>query len=381
MDPQTISIQDLNLPAGYCFAPTHTKLIRYYLIEKILNRPLPATAIMEYIDYYDIDPDQDPISDQFLACYRNKDGYGFTHVVPGRTTRSGGHWKASGPEVPVMDGDEVIGFKSYFVYYSAGEEKSAHWTMLEYRVNPGLIAADSTNIDSTFVICKVQYKDDAKSSSSDSDSSKENENKMDSNNQTISIEELPPGFHFQPTDLEIIREFLIKKILNLPLPNSAIKDIAFYDFDPELLPIANRMEEAYFFTQLVAGQRTTKSGGHWKASGRVESIMRGDEVSLDDVIGFRTYFVFYSAGENKSSNWTMHEYRVNPGLFLPELTTETVKSKIDTFVICNVHKEDDEDLSNDETTFSPSQLDQNEETMDNETATSSRLQSDQGETS
>ncbi|KAK1549389.1 hypothetical protein Q3G72_001315 [Acer saccharum] len=381
MDPQTISIEDVKLPPGFCFSPTHTELIRHYLIKKVLNQPLPSTAIMEYIDFYDIDPDQLPISDQFLAYYRGKEGYGFTQVVEGRTTRSGGHWKASGPEVPVMDGDEVIGFKTHFVYYSAGEEKCTHWTMLEYRVNPGLIATDSTNIDSTFVICKVQYKDDAENSSSDSDSSKKKENKMDSNNQTISIAELPPGYHFKPTDPEVIREFLIKKILNLPIRNTAIKDIAFYDFDPELLPIANRKEEAYFFTQVVAGRRTTKSGGHWKASGRDESIMRGDEVSLDEVIGFKTFFVFYSAGEKKTSNWTMHEYRVNPGLFPAESTNETLKSKIDTFVICNVHKEDDDDSSNDETTFSPSQLDQNEETMDNETATSSRFQSDQSETS
>ena len=92
-------------------------------------------------------------------------------------------------------------------------------------------------IDSTFVICKVQYKDDAENSSSDSDSLKKKENKMDSNNQTISIAELPPGFHFRPTDPEVIREFLIKKILNLPIHNTDIKDIDFYDFDPELLPI------------------------------------------------------------------------------------------------------------------------------------------------
>ena len=85
---------------------------------------------------------------------------------------------------------------------------------------------------------------------------------------------------------------------------------------------------AYFFTQVVQGRRTTKSGGQWKASGRYESIMRSDEVSLDEVIGFKTFFVFYSAGEEKTSNWTMHEYRVNPGLIPAESTNETLKSKV-----------------------------------------------------
>ncbi|KAK2659905.1 hypothetical protein Ddye_006438 [Dipteronia dyeriana] len=377
MDPQTISTEDLNLPPGYCFAPTDAELIRHYLIKKILNLPLPSAAIMEDIDFYDIDPDQILISDQFLAYYRDKDGYGFTKVVPGRTTRSGGHWKASGPEMPVMDGDEVIGFKSYFDYYSAGGEKSTHWTMLEYRVNPGLIAADSTNINSAFVICKVQNKDDAKNSSSESDSSENIENEKDWNNhifQTISTENLKllPGFHFRLKDPEVIHDYLINKILDRPLPTTTIKDIVFYDIDPELLPFGDDgefPEDAYFFTQAVEG-RTTRTSGHWKASGPGVSIMHGDQV-----IGFRSFFVFYSSGEEKNSNWTMYEYRVNPGLFPAESTNDTLKSKIDTSVICNVHYKEAE-------RFSPSQsFDsvQNEETTDNETDTSSLSMSEQSE--
>ncbi|KAK0572596.1 hypothetical protein LWI29_033890 [Acer saccharum] len=378
---QTVSIEDVKLPLGFRFVPTHTELIRHYLNKKIWDEPLPSTAIIEYIDFYDIDPDQLPISDQFLAYDRDKEGYGFTRVVPERTTKSGGHWKASGQEVPVMGGCAVIGFKTNFVYYSAREEKRTNWTMCQYRVNPDHIAIAAPNVTlkrkiDTLVICKVKYKDDAENSSSESDSSEKNENKKDWNNhtfQTISTEdlELLPGFRFRLKDPEVIRDYLINKILNRPLPTTTIKDIFFYDIDPELLPLGDDVEypaDAYFFTQVVEG-RTTRTGGHWKASGSDVSIMHGDQV-----IGFKSYFVFYSAGEEKSSNWTMYEYRVNPGLFPAESTNETLKSKIDTSVICNVHYKEDE-------RFSPSQSVQNEETMDNETDTSSRSQSDQSEIS
>ena len=90
------------------------------------------------------------------------------------------------------------------------------------------------------MICKVKYKDDAENSSSESDSSEKNENKKDRNNQTfqtISTEdlELLPGFRFRLKDPEVIRDYLINKILNRPLPTTTIKDIVFYDIDPELL--------------------------------------------------------------------------------------------------------------------------------------------------
>ncbi|KAK2659860.1 hypothetical protein Ddye_006393 [Dipteronia dyeriana] len=385
---QTISTEDLKLPGGFRFAPTHTELIRDYLINKILNRPLPTTAIMDYIHFYDIDPDQLPISefllfnvfffffgsffcllidcglvcvrgcvgDQFLAYYRDKEGYGFTQVVPGRTTRSGGHWELHASEVPVMDGDGVvIGFKTYFVYYSANKEKRTNnWTMHEYEVDPGfMIQAESTDktleskIDSTFVICKVKNADFVK---------------------------LPPGYHFKPTDTELITDYLINKILNRPVPYSiAIKDISFfYDLDPEQLPIADHRREAYFYTQVVEGQTTKSGGGGWMASGRDLLIKRGDEV-----IGFKKYFVFYSAGQKKSTDWTMYEYKVNPCFMIPaDAPNVTLKRKIDTCVICNVCKEDYENWSIDETTS-----DQNEETMDDEAATSTASHSDQSKSS
>ncbi|KAK0571746.1 hypothetical protein LWI29_020897 [Acer saccharum] len=348
---QTISIEDVKLPRGFRFAPTRTELIRDYLINKILNRPLPTTAIMDYIDFYDIDPHQLPISDKFLAFYRDKEGYGFTQVVPGRTTRSGGHWKAHSREMSVMSGDKVIGSKTYFVFYSAREkERTYHWTMHEYRVDPGfMVQAESTDetlkskIDTAFVICKVKYVDFLK---------------------------FPPGYYFKPTDSELITDYLINKILNLPvLYPIAIKDIvSFYDLDPEqLIPIAVFRREAYFYTKVVEERRTTKSGGGcWKASGQDVLIKRGDEV-----IGFKKHFVFYSAGERKSTDWTMYQYRVNPGFMIPaNAPNVTLKRKIDTFVLCYVCKGDYDNWSNDETTS-----DQNEETIDDEPSQSDQSKS------
>ncbi|TXG62207.1 hypothetical protein EZV62_013570 [Acer yangbiense] len=181
---------------------------------------------------------------------------------------------------------------------------------------------------------------------------------------------LPDGTNFLPTGPD---SFERKILNNRPLPTNAIKDIVFYDFDPDQLPIGYcRHKEAYFFTEVVPG-RTTKSGGLWKVHGPYVPIMSGDVV-----IGFKKYFVFYSAGEEKT-NWNMYEYRLNPRLIRADSPNELLISKIDYFVICKVrYREDEENLSTDDDTTSCSSDDENE-TSDNETT--SRFPPDQSKTS
>ncbi|KAK4841824.1 hypothetical protein QYF36_011043 [Acer negundo] len=182
------------------------------------------------------------------------------------------------------------------------------------------------------------------------------------------IKKLPVGYRFDPPERDLILNYLINKILNRPLPSNAIKDIHFYDFDPDQLPISEfssycKSNLAYFFTQVVQGRRTTKSGGHWKASGSDEPVWSKD----DKIVGFKKSFVFYT-GEEKS-NWIMHEYRDNPELILVDESNKPLKSKIDSFVICKILYKDlskkkrkiqfDEDLLKNDEITPPAQMNNN----------------------
>ncbi|KAK4842251.1 hypothetical protein QYF36_018466 [Acer negundo] len=158
--PADIETEIKKLPVGFRFGPPERDLILNYLINKILNRPLPSNAIKD-IHFFDFDPDQLPIS-KFSGYCKENQAYFFTHQVVqgGRRTTKSGHWKASdSEEEPVLFKDgKTVGFKKKFVFYS-GDQKT-YWTMREYRVNQDLIPANAPNemIDS-YVICKIKYKD------------------------------------------------------------------------------------------------------------------------------------------------------------------------------------------------------------------------------
>lgn len=48
---------------------------------------------------------------------------------------------------------------------------------------------------------------------------------------------LPPGFRFQPTDEEIVFQYLARKVTSSPLPASVIPDIEnIFNYDPWNLP-------------------------------------------------------------------------------------------------------------------------------------------------
>lgn len=47
--------------------------------------------------------------------------------------------------------------------------------------------------------------------------------------------EPPPGFRFSPTDIDLVMHYLIRKVLNHPLPWNRIVDVQLYDHSPEWL--------------------------------------------------------------------------------------------------------------------------------------------------
>ncbi|XP_012080558.1 NAC domain-containing protein 68 isoform X1 [Jatropha curcas] len=129
------------LPVGYRFLPTDEELVTHYLINKVLNRPLPAQIIQdtEASRLYS----KPPSSLVTFSC-GERNWYFFIHedfaggsegirIVGGGI----GFWKANGQEKPICNSDgTVFAFKFHFTYFSGKfpNAKKTHWKMDEYRL-------------------------------------------------------------------------------------------------------------------------------------------------------------------------------------------------------------------------------------------------------
>ncbi|GMI67338.1 VND-interacting 2, NAC domain containing protein 83 [Hibiscus trionum] len=127
------------------------------------------------------------------------------------------------------------------------------------------------------------------------------------------LRKLPPGFRFQPTDEELVFQYLKCKVFSYPLPASIIPDINVCNFDPWDLP--GEMEDGmYFFSTKEAKYRTgnrinrATASGYWKATGSDKQIIS----RRNQVAGMRKTLVFHMGKPPHGSrtDWIMHEYRL-----------------------------------------------------------------------
>ncbi|KAK2977473.1 hypothetical protein RJ640_016101 [Escallonia rubra] len=126
--------------------------------------------------------------------------------------------------------------------------------------------------------------------------------------------EYPSGYHFVPTDFELIC-YLLTKIVGHELPPNTIEHNAdLYEHDPEELPAIRaychgRKNEAYFFTHTKPS--LTLKGGYWKACCEDAEIF---DSTKRKIVGFKKTLVFYrgKAPEGEQTPWLLHEYRVDP---------------------------------------------------------------------
>ncbi|KAI3446655.1 hypothetical protein Pfo_003320 [Paulownia fortunei] len=153
---------------------------------------------------------------------------------------------------------------------------------------------------------------------------------------------IPPGYRFQPSDKELIFDYLIKKINNEELPRNRIYMVKLYEFNPENLAArfkASGNNEWYFFTprdkKYKGGSRPNRAAGdgYWKATGADIIIKHnGKEV------GYRKSLVYYKGKHpgGTKTNWIMQEFRVkNPPA--PVQTTEN-SMRLDDWVLCKLYK-------------------------------------------
>ncbi|XP_061360897.1 NAC domain-containing protein 83-like [Gastrolobium bilobum] len=155
------------------------------------------------------------------------------------------------------------------------------------------------------------------------------------------VTKLPPGFRFQPTDEELVFQYLKCKIFSCQLPASIIPEINVCNFDPWDLPGTCDQQERYFFSFKEAKYRNgnrmkrTTNSGYWKATGADKRI--SSSIS-NGIVGIRKTLVFY---EGKSPNgsrtdWVMHEYRLISLETTPCNSSQNYANEIGDWVLCRI---------------------------------------------
>ncbi|KAE8665926.1 putative PLC-like phosphodiesterases superfamily protein [Hibiscus syriacus] len=156
------------------------------------------------------------------------------------------------------------------------------------------------------------------------------------NNLTLNgLKKLPLGFRFQPTDEELVFQYLKCKVFSYPLPTSIIPDLNVCNFDPWDLP-GEMEDEKYFFSTKEAKYRTgnrinrATASGYWKATGPDKQIIsRRNEEG-----GMRKSLVFHMGKPPHGSrtDWIMHEYR----LFTLSNNQNYLNHEMEKWVLCHV---------------------------------------------
>ncbi|KAJ0704899.1 putative transcription factor NAM family [Helianthus annuus] len=148
---------------------------------------------------------------------------------------------------------------------------------------------------------------------------------------------LAPGFRFHPTDEELVRYYLRRKVCGKPFRFEAVSEVDVYKSEPWDLAgyssLKTRDLEWYFFSPVdrkyCNGSRLNRATGrgYWKATGKDRTVRHKSEL-----IGMKKTLVFHSgrAPDGQRTNWVMHEYRL--------VDQELVRAGIsqDTFVLCRI---------------------------------------------
>ncbi|KAL9278417.1 NAC domain-containing protein 78 [Arabidopsis thaliana] len=153
-----------------------------------------------------------------------------------------------------------------------------------------------------------------------------------------SVTSLAPGFRFHPTDEELVRYYLKRKVCNKPFKFDAISVTDIYKSEPWDLPDKSKLKsrdlEWYFFSMLDKkysnGSKTNRATekGYWKTTGKDREIRNGSRV-----VGMKKTLVYHKgrAPRGERTNWVMHEYRLSD----EDLKKAGVPQK-EAYVLCRI---------------------------------------------
>lgn len=152
---------------------------------------------------------------------------------------------------------------------------------------------------------------------------------------------LSPGFRFHPTDVELVKYYLKRKILGRKLHFEAISEVDIYKYAPWDLPdkacLDSRDLKWYFFCprekKYASGARMKRAteSGYWKTTGKDRPVNYNGEV-----VGMIKTLVFHTgrAPKGDRTDWVMHEYRLQE----KNLADRGVVQ--DSYVLCMVFKKE-----------------------------------------
>ncbi|TXG60356.1 hypothetical protein EZV62_014929 [Acer yangbiense] len=152
---------------------------------------------------------------------------------------------------------------------------------------------------------------------------------------------LPPGFRFHPTDVELVKYYLKRKVMGKKLCFEAIAEVDIYKYAPWDLPDKSCMRSRdlkwYFFCprekKYSNGARMNRvtEFGYWKTTGKDRPVHYNNEA-----VGMIKTLVFHrgKAPRGERTNWVMHEYRIEE----KDLADRGVVQ--DAYVLCVVFQKD-----------------------------------------
>ncbi|XP_043813714.1 NAC domain-containing protein 101 [Manihot esculenta] len=161
------------LPVGYKFLPTDEELVIHYLMNKLLNRLLPANIApdIDASEFYSKPPNSLSVSfplsmvspscgerEWYFFIHEHEDFLGKSRERIRMVGDGTGFWRSSGLEKYIRNSDgRVLAFKSRFFYFSGNDAnaKKTHWKMDQYRLHNQCPAPDH---NSKVRVCNYRYK-------------------------------------------------------------------------------------------------------------------------------------------------------------------------------------------------------------------------------
>ncbi|KAG6657334.1 NAC domain-containing protein 82-like isoform X2 [Carya illinoinensis] len=123
-----------------------------------------------------------------------------------------------------------------------------------------------------------------------------------------------PGYHFDPTDVELVLFYLKKKVKKRRFRPREIAEVNIYEFAPWDLKEKSISSSGdlqwYFFCPVekkyANGPRVNRSTefGYWKSTGKCPNVFHNEVL-----VGSRTTMIFHR--QRKRTDWVMYEYSLN----------------------------------------------------------------------